>query len=44
LNQNKDPPKRPLELPQEKTSSSEENCEDSKKKKIPKNPLKLQVI
>jgi hypothetical protein len=44
LNQNKDLPKRSLELPQKKTSSLTENGEDSRKMKIPINLLKLQVI
>jgi hypothetical protein len=44
LNQNKDLPKRSLELPEKKTSSLTENGEDSRKMKIPINLLKLQVI
>jgi hypothetical protein len=44
LNQNRNLPKRPFELPQEKTSSPSENGGDSKKDKIPINHLKIQVI
>jgi hypothetical protein len=35
LNQNKDPLERPLELPQDKTSSPSKNGEDSKKNENP---------
>jgi hypothetical protein len=40
----KNPPKKPLQLPQEKISSPSKNSGDLKKMKIPRNFPKLQVI
>jgi hypothetical protein len=44
LNQNKDPPQRPLELPQHKVSILSKNGGDLKKMKVPIKLPKLQVI